>query len=125
VDCICPISGSSLSPIHCQPFCLSSLCLLKVRVEINALLLSPSLVCSEHPTPSAECSFSVPCLLFRFLSFFLWGGGSVCPGGYAGLSQGCLWEYCVQLICSPVGLPLPSRFGASVLLLRSPPVFSV
>jgi hypothetical protein len=32
-------------------------------------------VCLEHPTPSAACSFSVPCLLFSFVLFFLWGRG--------------------------------------------------
>jgi hypothetical protein len=86
------ISGSSLSPAHCWPFCLSSLCLLKVCGKISSLLLSLSLVCSEHPAPSASCSFSVPCLLFSFCScfffFFFAGRESVCPGGFAGFSQG-------------------------------------
>jgi hypothetical protein len=53
----------------------------------------------QYPAPSDACSFSVPCLLFSFIFiiFFLWSGVSVCPGGYAGLSQGWLWEYCVTL----------------------------
>jgi hypothetical protein len=105
-------ADSSLSLTHCQPFCLSSHCLLKVRVEISSLLLPPSLVqqlitcplsahlplqslfidslcidqlfalspspvLSEHPAPSAECSFSVPCLLFSFWFFLLGGGQSI------------------------------------------------
>jgi hypothetical protein len=42
--------------------------------------------------------------IIQFLDFFLWGGESVCTGGYAGLSQEWLCEYHVPLICSPVGL---------------------
>jgi hypothetical protein len=76
------------------------------------------------PCPLCCVSFSVPCLLFRvFLCGFFAGRWSFCPGCYAGLSQG--WEHCVPLICSLVGLHLPSRFGASVWWHRSPPVFSV
>jgi hypothetical protein len=60
-------SGTVLSPTHSQPFCLSSLCLLKVCVEISPLL-SPLLWCAQSTPPSllCECSFSVPCLLFSF-----------------------------------------------------------
>jgi hypothetical protein len=65
---------SSWSPAHCWPFCLSSLCLLKVHVEISSLFLHPSMVHSEHPAPSTACSFSVSCLLFSFFFFFAgWG----------------------------------------------------
>jgi hypothetical protein len=88
---ICPILGSSLSPAHWWPFCLSSLCLLNVPTEISSLPLPPSPVHLEHSAHSAVCSFSVACLLFRFF-FFLRGWGSVCPGGYVGLSQGWLWN---------------------------------
>jgi hypothetical protein len=66
--------------------------------------------------------FSAACLLF---SFFSPGWGSVCPGDYAGLSQGFLWKYHVPLICSPGGLCLPSRLGAGVWWHGSPPGFSV
>jgi hypothetical protein len=106
---ICPISGSSLSPNHCLPFFLSKLCLLKVLTVISFLILLPCAVHSEHPTHSAAYSFSVPCLLFSF--FFLQGGGSVCSVASSGLSQGWLWEYCVPLICSPVGLLNVSQAG--------------
>jgi hypothetical protein len=41
---ICLISGSSLSPAHCWPFCLSGLCLQKVHTEIGSLLLPSSMV---------------------------------------------------------------------------------
>jgi hypothetical protein len=68
---ICPILGSSLSPSHCQPFCFSSLFLLKIPTQISSFLLPPSPVLSEHPTACAVCSFSVSCLLLSI--FFLWG----------------------------------------------------
>jgi hypothetical protein len=111
---MCPISGSGSLPIHFQPICLSRLCLLKVHMNFSSLLLPSSLVhwlvgCllfqalfteSSHrdqllaplpfsgalsdPAPSAVCPFSS---LFIIQIFFV-GQGSVCPGGYAGLSQG-------------------------------------
>jgi hypothetical protein len=82
----CPISGSSLSPSCCWPFCLSSLCLLKVCAET-----------APCPYPLLWWAFSnsAPLLYvsFQFLvycsGFFLcrWGGGgSFCQVGYAGLS---------------------------------------
>jgi hypothetical protein len=59
-----------------------------------------------------------------FFSFFPeWG--LVCPGGYADLAQGCLWEYCVPL-SSPVVCFFPSDLGAGVWWwCGSPPGFSV
>jgi hypothetical protein len=90
----CPISGSSLSPACCQPFCLSSLCLLKVQMEISSLSLPPSLVHFQHSCPL--CCVLVFSSLF-IQAFFFFAGGSVCPRGYAGLSRGCLGEYCVML----------------------------
>jgi hypothetical protein len=94
----CPISGNSLSPACCWPVCLSSLCLLEVHTEISSLPLPPSPVHLQHTAPCGACSFSVPCLLFSYLFVcFLQGGRSVCPGDYAGLSQGWLWEYHMTL----------------------------
>jgi hypothetical protein len=90
------------------------------------------------PSPLLWCTQSTPsplCCVFLFRSLFIIqfvclfvcfaGWGSVCPGGYAGLSQGQLQEYCILLICSPVGLHLPSRFGAGIRCCRCPTVFSV
>jgi hypothetical protein len=48
-----PISGSGLSPAHCQPFCLSSLCLLKVHTDISSLPFPTSLVRFWQVHPSA------------------------------------------------------------------------
>jgi hypothetical protein len=56
-----------------------------------------------------------------FFSFFP-GWGSVCPGGYADLAQGCLWEYCMPLSL-PGGLLLPSMLGAGIWRRESPPGF--
>jgi hypothetical protein len=36
-----------------------------------------------------------------------------------------LWEYCMMLICSPVGLHLSSRFGAGIWQHGRLPAFSV
>jgi hypothetical protein len=69
---------------------------------------SPPLRHSGHPALFATCLFCCCCLLFSFFSFFP-GWGLVCPGGYADLAQGCLWEYHVPLSspCDP-HLPKPS-----------------
>jgi hypothetical protein len=69
------------------------------------------------PHPVFCVCFSVP-YYSVFVFVFFWGGM-----GYAGLSQGWLWEYHIPLICSPVGLRLSSRFGASIWHHGSPPVF--
>jgi hypothetical protein len=45
-------------------------------------------------------------IAYYSVSLFFPGWGSVCPGGYADLAQGCLWEYHVPLHL-PCGLHLP------------------
>jgi hypothetical protein len=52
---------------------------------------SPNLRHSVCPTLFPACLYCSYCLLVSF-SFFP-GWKSVCPGGYAALAQGCLWEY--------------------------------
>jgi hypothetical protein len=52
---------------------------------------SPSLQHSVRPTLFPTCLYCSYCLLLSF-SFFP-GWRSVCPGGYAEVAQGCLWEY--------------------------------
>jgi hypothetical protein len=82
----------------------------------------PPLWCSGSPALFAMCLFCY-CLLFSF-SFFP-GWGLVCPGGYADLAQGCLWEYCMQLNSSCC-LHLSKWFGCWCLVLSgSPPGFSI
>jgi hypothetical protein len=95
-------------------------CLFKVH---TGACPSPFLWSSRHPTVFATCPFQFLVFFFRF--FFSPGCGSDCPGFYAGLSQGWLWGYHMPLICSPVGLHLPSRLGAGVWQFGSPPDFSV
>jgi hypothetical protein len=79
----------------------------------------------ELRAPRPLCYLSCCCCLFSlfFFSFFP-GWGSVCPGGYADLVQGCLWKYHTPL-SSPGGLLLSSRLGAGVWRCGSPPGFSV
>jgi hypothetical protein len=96
-------------------------CLLKVRVESCPLLFSSML---KAPHPLCCMSFSISSL-FSFFFFLFEGRGSVCPGGYAGLSQGWLWEYHVPLTLLPVGSCPPSRFGTCGVWRGSPPVFSM
>jgi hypothetical protein len=118
---ICPISGSGSSPAHCQPICLSRFCLLKVHMEISSFPPPPSPVRSVHPAPSAVCSFSVSCLLFRFFFFFFAGLGQsvqgamlVYPRGSCGNTVCCLFAH--LLVCiSQAGLELVSR-GVGTLL---------
>jgi hypothetical protein len=52
---------------------------------------SPNLWCSVHPTLFPACLYCSYCLLLSFSFFPRWG--SVCPGNYADLAQGCLWKY--------------------------------
>jgi hypothetical protein len=100
------------TPIHTRcggsPFLpsLAGLVIYSLHGEV-LLPLSPG------APPSLLCVFFqllVYYSLFNFVHFV--GQWSVCPGGYADLSQEWLWGYHVPLICSPVGLHLPSRLGA-------------
>jgi hypothetical protein len=80
----------------------------------------PALRCSECSTLFATCLYCSHCLLLSF-SFFP-GWGSVCPGGYADLAQGCLWEYRVPQ-SSPCGPCLPKPSGHGRLVARGPSWF--
>jgi hypothetical protein len=49
----------------------------------------------------------------------------VCPGGYADLAQGCLWENRV-LLSSPCGPHLPRPSGHwRLAAAQEPPAFSI
>jgi hypothetical protein len=77
-------------------------------------------VVRDFPSPHlwhSGCPASLLCVCFVviayysvFFSFFP-GWGSVCPGGYADLAQGCLWEYPVVLLSSACGPHLPKSSG--------------
>jgi hypothetical protein len=77
----------------------------------------PSSSALRVPHPLCYMSFCY-CLLFSF-SFFP-GWGSVCPGVYADLAQGCLWEYHVPL-SSPCGPHLPKPSGSLCLVVAREP----
>jgi hypothetical protein len=82
----------------------------------DQLLASPpfsSVLKAPHPLWCMFLFSSLFIIQFCFLIFFffLQGEVSVCPAGYAGLSQGWLWEYCMMLICSSVSLPDVSQAG--------------
>jgi hypothetical protein len=70
---------------------------------------------SKSPALFATCLFQFSIYYSVFFNFV--GQRSVCPGDYAGLSQGWLWGYHVPLICSPVSLRLPSRLRVGALLV--------
>jgi hypothetical protein len=53
------------------------------------------------PCPLCYVPFLLLLLIIQFFFFFPWVGVSL-SGGYADLTQGCLWEYCVPL-SSPCG----------------------
>jgi hypothetical protein len=78
---------------------------------------------SGCPTLFAMCLYCSYCLLLSF-SFFFPGWGSVCPGCYADLAQGCLWEYRI-LLSSRCGPRLPKPSWRWCLVARGPPGFSV
>jgi hypothetical protein len=82
--------------------------LLSVLLPFQALFTESSLGDQLLAPPSFSCVFSASlplCCVLVFSSLFLvqffvlWGPGElVCPGGYAGLSQGWLGKYCVMLV---------------------------
>jgi hypothetical protein len=88
-----PISGSGLSPTYVSPSAFLAFVYWKFAWRSAPWLFS-LLQCASSTLPPL---LHVP---FQFLvySFLLGGGGSVCPGCYAGLSQGWLWEYHVMLV---------------------------
>jgi hypothetical protein len=76
------------------------------------------LQCSGCPALLATCLFCCYCLLVRFCFFPGWG--LVCPGGYADVAQGCLWEYCI-LLSLPCGLCLLRLSGCYCLVVVQEP----
>jgi hypothetical protein len=80
---------------------------------------SPNLWRSGCPTLFPACLYCSYCLLLSF-SFFP-GWRSVCPGGYAALSQACLWEYRVTAkltwSVSSQAVWVPANGGPGALLV--------
>jgi hypothetical protein len=82
----------------------------------TAPAFSSWLVVRDFPSPLFSAQGTLPSLLCVFFvviayySVFFPVWGLVCPGGYADLAQGCLWEYRMPL-SSPCGLHLPKLSG--------------
>jgi hypothetical protein len=93
--------GSGPSPLSCGVFLPGKLVYLQL-CDGFPFLPSSAL---RAPRPLCYMSFLLLLLIIQFFSFIP-GWGPVCPGGYADLAQGCLWEYNVPL-SSPCGLHLP------------------
>jgi hypothetical protein len=79
----------------------------------------PTVFSTQGAPPSLQCVFIVLIAYYSVSLFFL-GGGLVCPGGYADLAQGCLWEYHI-LLSSPCGLHLPKLSGHQCLAAAQGP----
>jgi hypothetical protein len=86
------------------------------------------------PFPLLLCALSIfiplLCASFQFIVysvFFIFPGGSVCQGGYAGLSQEWLGEYRTMLGAHLFCLPNVSQAGFDLVAggSGSPPVFSM
>jgi hypothetical protein len=124
----CSISGSSLSPNPCQPFCLSSH-LFNESSHGDQLLASPPF----SSILTAPCTFC--CVLvfsslfiqfFIFVLFFCSVGGPSAQGTMLVYPRGG-WRnttWCLVLTYLSAKCLL-SRFGTSILWQRIPPVFSV
>jgi hypothetical protein len=103
----CPfykLSCSWLLGVCCCSCLLQPSCLFTVLWGISP----PPLLGAQGIPPSLLPVFFV--IAYCSVSLFSLGGESICPGGYADLAQGCLWEYRVPL-SSPCGLHLPKRSG--------------
>jgi hypothetical protein len=117
---ICPISSNGSSPAQCWPICLSSLCLLKVRMEISSVLFPLPPVLLEHPAPSAACSF-FSCFFIIQVLFFVGQGVSLSKGAvlvypWGGCGNTMCHLFAHLLVCvSQVGLELASG-GMGALL---------
>jgi hypothetical protein len=126
--------GSDTSPLSCGVFLPPPLLQAFPFLDAGRVpLLLPSLASliiyssvKDCPSSCLQCSGHVSFLLLLFIIQFGFfpGWGSVCPGGYADLAQGCLWEYCMPL-SSLGGLLLPSRLDTGVWWHESPHGFSV
>jgi hypothetical protein len=107
VDCYLPCFRQQLITCPLSAF-LSFQSLFTEGSHWDQLLAHPLLQCTYSTLPFLLC---VP-FQFLIIQFFFF---EVCPGGYADLSQEWLWEYCMMLICSPVGLPDVSQAGLELV----------
>jgi hypothetical protein len=83
----------------------------------------PDSLVLRAPRPPCYMSFLLLLLIIQFFFSFFPVWGLVCPGGYADLAQGCLWEYCMPL-SSPCGPCLPKPSGHCHLASAQEPSWS-
>jgi hypothetical protein len=123
---ICPVLSSSLSPTCCCPSYHSSLCSLKVRVEISSLPLPLSPMCTA-PCPLC-CIFLLSSLFiiqFLFIYFFCGTVESVCAGELCWFIPGVVvWIPCdtYLLPCWSAGC-LPRQVWNHCLVAQEPSCF--
>jgi hypothetical protein len=82
-----------------------------------------SLFSAQGAPPPLLCVFIV-LIAYYSVSLFIPGWGSVCPGGYADLAQGCLWENRIRLAHLVIRV-FPSHLGAGDWQPGGPPGFSI
>jgi hypothetical protein len=112
--CTHPLSGH----LHFQSLFTESL-------NGDQLLVSPpSPVHSEHPAPLLHVPFQFLMCYSGFIFLVSQGSDSVQGAELVYPKGGCGSTYRMPLICSPFGLCLPGRFGASVWQRGIPSVFS-
>jgi hypothetical protein len=104
-------------PLPVEPLRPGPACLFTVPEGFS----SPALWSLRCPTLFAMSLYCSYCLLLSFSFFPMWR--SVCPGGYAVLAHGCLWEYRVPL--SSPSPCLPMLYGHGRLAAGGPSGFSV
>jgi hypothetical protein len=125
--------GSGSSPLSCGvflPLPLLQAFLLQVAGCVPSPfgvlwgISPPSLFGAQSALPTLLHVFFVVIAYYSVFFSFFTGLGSVCPGGYADLAQGCLLEYCM-LLSSPCGLCLPKPSGHYHLAVACEPPFNV
>jgi hypothetical protein len=110
-----------------SPPAFPAICLLIVHVEISSLPLLP-LLCIQCSRPLCCVLVFSSLFIVQFCFFVCMCVGSVCPGGYTGLSQGWLGDtaWCFVLTCLVCQMS-PKQVWSWRLMTDSgsPPVFSV
>jgi hypothetical protein len=119
-----PLSPVEFSSHHCF-YKLS--CSWLLHVCCHSCLLWPGLFIyssvrdspppfSTQGAPLSLLHVFIVVIAYYSVSLFSSGWGLVCPGEYADLAQGCLWEYHIPL-SSPCGVHLPKPPGHRCLVV--------
>jgi hypothetical protein len=91
-----------------------------VYLQFREGFSSPSPLFGTQGAPPSLVRFFIVLIAYYSVSVFFPGWGLICPGGYADLAQGCLWEYHVPL-SSPCGPCLPKPPGRGCLAAAQGP----